>query len=228
MTREAPAPGGTRRDSGPVPAGTARGAVIAFPVPEGNEALVVALRSQHPAARATLFERHAEHVRRILVRVLGLDQEIPDLLQEVFLTALTGVQKLEDPGALRPWLTSIAVRSARGLIRKRARRRILGLVEPERLDREIGPASGIDEHEAIRALYAVLDEMPADERIVFALRFVDGMDLLEIASACGISRATVSRRLARAERRFTAEARRYEPLNEWLERSARWGTTSNG
>ena len=222
MTREAPAPGGTRRDSGPVPAGASRGALIAFPIPDGDEALAAALRSQHPSARAALFERHAEHVRRILVRVLGLDQEIPDLLQEVFLTALSGVEKLEDPSALRSWLTSIAVHSARGLIRKRARRRILGLVEPERLERELGPASGMETHEAIRALYAVLDGMPADERIVFALRFVEGMDLLEIGAACGISRATVSRRLGRAERRFTDEARRYEALGEWLERSARW------
>jgi RNA polymerase sigma-70 factor (ECF subfamily) len=199
-----------------------RGALIAFPVPEGDEALVLALRSRHPAARVALFERHAEHVRRILVRVLGLDQEVPDLLQEVFLTALSTLEKLQEPGSLRAWLTSIAVHSARALIRKRARRRILGLVDPERLDREIGPASGMETHEAVRALYAVLRTMPADERIVFALRFVEGMDLQEIANACAISRATVSRRLARAERHFMEEARRHEALGEWIGRSTRW------
>jgi RNA polymerase sigma-70 factor (ECF subfamily) len=108
------------------------------------------------------------------------------------------------------------------LIRKRARRRILGFVDPERLDREIGPATGMEAHEAMRALYRVLGEMPADERIVFALRFVDGMALYEVAAACGVSRATVSRRLERAERRFAEGARRYEALNDWLKRSPRW------
>src|SRR5688572_26029481 len=171
MTREAPS-SGTNHGGAAFPASEKRGDVIAFPVPEGDEALVTALRAQHPSARAVLFERHATHVRRVLVRVLGLDQEVPDLLQDVFLTALSSVRRLQYPRALRPWLTGIAVHSARALIRKRARRRILGLVDPEKLDREIGPASGADSHEAIRALYRVLDELPADERIAFALRFV--------------------------------------------------------
>jgi RNA polymerase sigma-70 factor, ECF subfamily len=221
MTREAPS-SGTNHGGAVFPASEKRGDVIAFPVPEGDEALVTALCAEHPSARAALFERHATHVRRVLVRVLGLDQEVPDLLQDVFLTALSSVGRLEDPHALRPWLTGIAVHTARALIRKRARRRILGLVDPEKLDRAIGPASGADAHEAIRALYRVLDELPADDRIAFALRFVDGMDLNEVASACGVSRATVSRRLERAERRFAEGARRHEALAEWLERSSRW------
>jgi RNA polymerase sigma-70 factor (ECF subfamily) len=221
MTREAPS-SGIERGGAMLPTSAKPGEVIALPLPDGDEALIGAVVSGHPAARATLFDRHAAHVRRVLVRVLGLDQEVPDLLQDVFLTALSTIDKLDDPRALRSWLTSIAVHSARGLIRKRARRRILGFVDPQRLDHEIGPASGADSHEAIRALYRVLDELPADERIVFALRFVDGMDLYEVASACGISRATVSRRLERAERKFAEGARRHEALNDWLERSPRW------
>jgi RNA polymerase sigma-70 factor (ECF subfamily) len=221
MTKEAPS-SGTNRGGAVFPTSDKRGDVIAFPVPEGDEALVTALHTRHPSARAALFERHAAHVRRVLVRVLGLDQEVPDLLQDVFLAALSGVSRLEDPRALRSWLTGIAVHSARALIRRRARRRILGFVEPEKLEREIGPTSGADAYEAIRALYSVLNELPADERIAFALRFVDGMDLNEVASACGVSRATVSRRLERAERRFAEGARRHEALAEWLERSSRW------
>jgi RNA polymerase sigma-70 factor (ECF subfamily) len=222
MNKEASAQGTSRDGVAPVPAERARGAIIALPLPEGDEALVAALRSRHPAARAALFERHAGHVRRVLVRVLGLDQDVPDLLQDVFVTALATLGKLEDPSALRPWLTSIAVHSARALIRKRSRRRILGFVEPERLDREPGPSTAPETYEAIRALYGVLDEMPADERIAFALRFVDGMDLYEVADACGVSRATVSRKLQKAERRFAEGAKRSEALREWLGRSARW------
>ena len=41
-----------------------------------------------------------------------------------------------------------------------------------------------------------LDE-PADERIAFSLRFIDGMELTEAASACGCSLATIKRRLAK-------------------------------
>lgn len=222
MTREAKAEG-TQSSSCSLPrAEPSGGAVIALPVHDGDEALVAALLAGHPAARASLFERHGAQVRRVLIRVLGLDQDVPDLLQDVFLTALSTIGKLEDPRALRGWLTSIAVHHARGLIRKRSRRRILRFVDPEELDRHFAPASSAEQHEAMRALYRVLEGMPADERIVFALRFVDGMDLYEVAAACRISRATVSRRLQRAEERFRNAAPQHEALAEWIEGGTRW------
>jgi RNA polymerase sigma-70 factor (ECF subfamily) len=154
--------------------------------------------------------------------VLGLDQDIPDLLQDVFVTALGSIGSLEDPRALRAWLTSIAVRHARSLIRKRSRRRILSFIDGRELDRHFAPASPADLHEPVRALYEVLKRMPADERIAFALRFVDGMDLYEVAAACKVSRATVSRRLERARLRFLEEARRHEALADWLNEGSRW------
>jgi len=222
MKRDAPPATLNRGTLTPALAQRAGGAVIPLPVGEGDEALVASLCAELPAARAALFDRHGQHVRRVLVRVLGLDQEVPDLLQDVFLTALTTIRSLEDPRALRAWLTSISIHHARGLIRKRARRRILRFVMPEELDRQLAPAAGTEHHEAIRALYRVLDRMPADERIVWALRFVDGMDLYEVADACKISRATVSRRLKRAEELFVEHARAYEVLAEWVERGSRW------
>ena len=76
--------------------------------------------------------------------------------------------------------------------------------------------------EALEETYRVLDLMPADERIAFALRFVEGMELTEVADACGVSLATIKRRLSRAETRFVAMAGRREPLREWLGSSARW------
>jgi RNA polymerase sigma-70 factor (ECF subfamily) len=70
----------------------------------------------------------------------------------------------------------------------------------------------------------VLDNMPDAERVVFALRYVDGMELSPIAVACEISLATVKRRLARAEQRFAAAARRDNVLRAWLEEGNRWTT----
>jgi RNA polymerase sigma-70 factor, ECF subfamily len=209
---------------GEPPSGAARSGatVIALPVQDGDESLVAALLARHPAARAALFERHGQHVRRTLIRVLGLDQDVPDLLQDVFVTALTSLTKLEDPRSLRPWLTSIAVHQARALIRKRSRRRILSFVDPDELDRHLAPAAAEEQFEAMRALYRVLAQMPADERIAFALRFIDGMDLYELAAACKVSRATVSRRLQRAEALFVVAAREQPSLTDWIAGGSRW------
>jgi len=198
--------------------------VVHLPLPEGDAALVEALKRERPGARAALFDRYAAHVRRVLVRVLGLDSEIPDLVQDVFLTALEGIARIEDGSALRGYLTSIAIYSARALIRKRSRRRILSLLQPEQMDRFASVSSSDEMQEAVRALYGVLDQMPADQRIAFALRFVEGMELQEIAAACRVSRATVIRRLSRAQRVFVEHAKRHPALSEWLSGGTRWSS----
>ena len=76
---------------------------------------------------------------------------------------------------------------------------------------------------ALVATYAALDALPVDERIAFALRFIDGMELTEVAAACETSLATIKRRLDRASASFEAEARRQPALEAWLEGGSRWG-----
>ena len=69
------------------------------------------------------------------------------------------------------------------------------------------------------AVYRVLGLLPTDERIAFALRVLDGMELTSVASACGVSLATVKRRLKSAQRRFVELSRREPVLVDWLARS---------
>ncbi len=192
-----------------------------LPLPDNDAALVQAARARRPGAAAALFDRHAAHVRRVLVRVLGIDPEIPDLLHDVFVVALGDLDRLDDATAVRAWLTTIAVYSARGLIRKRVRRRVLGSLLPLAGERTAVSASP-EVTESLRAVYRVLDQLDADERIPFALRFVDGMELTEVAAACGVSLATIKRRLAKAQQRFLVAARDEAALADWLE-AGRWG-----
>jgi RNA polymerase sigma-70 factor, ECF subfamily len=188
----------------------------AAPDPADDARLVAGLRGREPWAAAALVERYGAAVRRVLLRVLGTnDSEAADLLQEVFVAAWEGIGRLEDPHALGAWLTRIAVFTARGAIRRRQRRRWLtffgDVPEPE------APWAGPDLREAARCVYRVFERMPVDERLPFALRVLDGMGLEETAAACGMSLATVRRRLARAERRFFKLAREYEALAPWME-----------
>jgi RNA polymerase sigma-70 factor (ECF subfamily) len=184
----------------------------------GCERLVAGLRAREPWASAALVHHYRDHVRRVLMRLLGADGpgDTGELVQDVFVRAWRGIGKLKEPRALKAWLTHIAVFTARAAIRRRRRRRWLTLFadvpEPE------VAWAGADLQEAAGAVYAIFDRMPADERIPFALRHLDGASLEETADACGMSFATVRRRLARAERRFFKLAREYEALTPWLER----------
>jgi RNA polymerase sigma-70 factor (ECF subfamily) len=192
-----------------------------------DEALVHAFRRGEPGARAALYDRHADHVHRVLYRILGFDRDIADLHHDVFVRALGSIDKLEDPAALKGWLTMIAVHVAHTTITRRKRRRWLWFMPSDELPEvEATTASG-EVLDALRATYAVLDALPADERIAFALRYIDRMELTEVAAACGTSLATIKRRLARAADRFEAGARTKPVLETWLDGGTRWGNPSN-
>ncbi len=187
-----------------------------------DEALVLALLEGHPAAKAELFDRYMRHVERILARMLGHDADLADLLHEVFVRSLGAIGTLEDARALKAWLTGIAVVTAREHLRRRIRGRWLRFFAPEDLP-EVGGAAPDDEgREALRATYAVLARLGADDRIAFALRHVEGLELRDVADACGVSLNTIKRRLARAESRFSSLAAREPALQPWTERVARW------
>lgn len=184
---------------------------------DDGTALLDALRVNDSDAAAALFDRYGEHVERVLARVLGVDSELQDLLHEVFIRALVGIADVRDPALLKSWITSIAVFTARECIRRRSRRRWLKFLPWSEVPEQVAPPFDFAGSEVLRATYALLDRLPADERIAFTLRFIDGMELTETASACRVSLATIKRRLSRAEARLRAAAQEHPAVAEWLE-----------
>jgi RNA polymerase sigma-70 factor (ECF subfamily) len=184
-----------------------------------DESFLEALHSGQPGALGVLFQRHADHVERVLFRVLGADSEIPDMVQDVFLRATRGIAGFRgDVAGLRAWLGGIAVNTARGWIRKRQARRWLLLREPDRMLDVPAATASPELVDVLRRTYGVLDRMPLRERVPFALRFIDEMELSEVATACDVSLATVKRRLAKARGRFERLARLDPVLCAWLDR----------
>lgn len=179
-------------------------------------ALAEGLRARSPGARRDVVRRYGGHVRAILLRLLGGDdQERADLLQEVFLRVFEGIDQLDAPESFKGWISRITVFVAREHIRRVRRRRWITLFsDPPDIPSPSTPGEGV--REAVRCVYAALERMPVDERVVLALFTLHGLDLREIAPMCGMSYATARRRLASARRRFSKLAARYEALGPWL------------
>jgi RNA polymerase sigma-70 factor, ECF subfamily len=192
--------------------------VVELPIPETDAALVAALRANRADAGKTLFKRYGKDVERVLFRVLGPDVELADLLHDVFVAALTSIDQVRDPNALRGWLTGIAVRKARKCIVKRRRWRIIQYFSPMDMPESEARVTPTEVSEALRCTYEVLGKLPADERLAFALRHIDGMELTAVAAACGVSLATIKRRLSRAHTTFVALASEHSVLAEWVAR----------
>jgi RNA polymerase sigma-70 factor, ECF subfamily len=202
------------------------GVVRQLPFVRDDAALVAGLRAGEAWARAALFDRYAPHVERILRRILGHHQhtDFADLLHDAFVQALASIDGLRDADALLAWMQTIAARTAYRAIRARRIRRWLCFWEPDELPEM--PAVGIEPEilEAHRRTYALLDSLPARERVAFALRYIEGMELAKVAAVLDISLATVKRRLTHAEQRFARAAERDPVLRPWLKEGGRWTT----
>jgi RNA polymerase sigma-70 factor (ECF subfamily) len=178
--------------------------------------IVQALRSGKQAGGAAIYDRYHQYVRRVLTRVLGPDAQLHDLIQDVFLAAIDSIDRLEDPDSLRSWLAGIAVFRARGEIRRRTRQRWLASLSFEETAMSAVASRDPLIDEVLCATYEVMDKLPADERIAFALRYVEGMELVEVAEVTQVSLATIKRRLRRAQQRFGACACRHPALRDWV------------
>jgi len=63
--------------------------------------------------------------------------------------------------------------------------------------------------------------LPPQQRVPFVLRYVEELNLVEVAQACGVSLATTKRRIARARQRLVRAAGRDEVLRAWLKEEDR-------
>lgn len=176
-----------------------------------DRALVEALRNKEPWARTALIEKYEPHIERVVAGALGLDPDLADIIQDVFVRVLEGIHQLKDPAALRGWIGTLAVFTARGHIRKRRRWRWIRFLAPQDVPDVPAAPHNPEATATVRAMYRALDGLPAEERLVFSLRFMAELELTEVASACGVSLATIKRRLSRAEAHFQ-EVAKSEPI----------------
>ena len=190
--------------------------VLRLPIQLTNAEIVEAIRTGQPLGGTALYDQHHAYVCSVLLRILGPDADLHDLIQEVFLAAIDSIERLKDPDAFRSWLASICVHQAYREIRRRTRSRWFFLTDDDETLERPAPVATPEVDEAVRATYRVLDKLPADERVAFALRFINEMELVEVADACQVSLATAKRRLARARKKFTTMARTYPELADWV------------
>lgn len=180
--------------------------MIAREHPPGALELRLAALSMDEAALdlEQFFRRYAPYVARIGHRLLGRDDEVDDLIQDVFLAAHRGIRQIRDPDAVKGWLATVAVRQCRRRLRARRLRALLHLDAADDYY-EVADRGASPEHRAmIAGVYRVLDRLPVDQRLAWTLRYVEGERLERVAELCGCSLATAKRRIKAAQDAITA------------------------
>lgn len=173
-------------------------------VTPSDATLVSAARSAESWAQEALFRRHMASALGLAQRILGRQGEAEDVVQDAFVEAFARLDRLENPQAFAAWLRSIVLHRVGKHLRRHQLLVRLGLrtrtpIDPDVL---IAPGAPADAVQELRAVYRVLERLPAEERVALVLRRVEGLELGEIANQMALSLATVKRRLGAAEARL--------------------------
>jgi RNA polymerase sigma-70 factor (ECF subfamily) len=167
--------------------------------PRGKSADVPAAGSGRARELAELFTRYAPYVARIGYKLLGRDEDLDDLVQDVFIEAHRGLTQLRDPEAAKGWLARITVRRAVRRLRRQKLRAFFSLEAVPDHAALIDGAATPEERAHVAAIYRRLEALPVALRVVWVLKHVEGETLDDIAVACACSKATVQRRLRAAQ-----------------------------
>ena len=167
--------------------------------------------------REMLYRRHATYLLAIAARLLGNRNEGEEVVQDTFVTAFEQLSTLREPAALRGWLAQIAVSQVRRRMRRGRLMRVLGLdrgADDATLAALAAPSTNPDQRAELALIDRAMRGMNANVRIAWMLRMVEGLELAEVASACGCSLATVKRRIAAADAVVRTHIGPIEPAEE--------------
>jgi RNA polymerase sigma-70 factor, ECF subfamily len=146
-------------------------------------------------------------ILRFLLSSLTDRDAAETLTQECFLKAWNARHQFRGDSSLSTWLTRIAVNLMRDHLRSRSLRfwqRTRGTaldvmdISDWIPDGRTSPESAALARDQVAAMWKAVDDLSAQQRTVFVLRFVEEMELEEIADTIGMNLSTVKSHLYRA------------------------------
>ena len=156
-----------------------------------------------------VVQRYWPRMLRFLLAAVQDSDVAETLTQDCFLKAYRSRQSFRGDSSLNTWLMSIAV----NLVRDRTRNRRLqfwrkaersavdsALIGEWLPDRNVSPEKRALINEEVQAVWDATRNLSDKQRTVFLLRFVEDLDILEIAEATGLSENAVNVHLFRAVR----------------------------
>lgn len=170
-------------------------------------------RGQAEGIRAEEFDGivrlHQKRIFRLLYGMLRERDTAETLTQECFLRAYRKRHTFRGEASLGTWLARIAVNLARDHARNRRLafwKRLFPRVEAETQQRQLAelsdpgpsPERALLAREQLELVWSLLDQLPAQQRSAFLLRFAEEMTLEEIAQVMKLEIGTVKAHLFRA------------------------------
>jgi RNA polymerase sigma-70 factor (ECF subfamily) len=173
--------------------------------------LVLLCQKRDEAAFEELIKRHQRTVYSLLYKLAPEWSDTADLAQEAFIRIWRGIDRLQNAGSFRSWLTQIVTNLFYDELRKRPRQLpTLSLDQSfeNEEDQEMGTrdvkdtTAGPDELYQRKELNMIVQKamasLPEQFRTVIVLRELEGLSYEEIAALTNADLGTVKSRISRA------------------------------
>jgi RNA polymerase sigma-70 factor (ECF subfamily) len=185
-----------------------------------DEQLMILLKQGDESALATLYRRHTAILRTVIARVVHIDADVDDLIQDVFVEVWNRSQTYEETkGKVLGWLITMARRRAIDRIR---RRQAYARAE-ERLRLETEAQEVLHYHveedavasERSEILQRALATLPDAQREALQMAFYQGLSQRQIAAKTGIPLGTIKTRLELAAKKVRVALESIGGAEEW-------------
>jgi len=135
---------------------------------------------------------HKENVYRLAYSYVKNKEDALDIVQDSIYKAMTNIEQLKDPEAVKSWFFRIVVNTALDSLR---RKKIVHLVDQEIIETY---APGAEDVYADLDLQRTLDALPVKYRNVIVLRYFEDMKIEEVADVLAENVNTIKTRLYQA------------------------------
>jgi RNA polymerase sigma-70 factor (ECF subfamily) len=182
-----------------------------------SDTQLVGLVKQASDGNRFAFEQLIDHyqgdIYRMIYYRIRARMDAEDLTQDVFIRAYRSISRLREPDRFRSWLFRIAVNRVNDYLRKKRVRSIFKSsdeipdIQPEATQVQEQPEAleQVLKEDFWRQVGRIAKKLSKMEREVFMLRFLDNLNINEIAQTLKKSESTVKTHLYRALAKFKKE-----------------------
>ena len=172
---------------------------------DGERDLVARLRDGERAAVEAAYIAHHAAIRSFARRLVGDAAAAEDIVHEAFVALPRAIRRFRGDSSLRAFLIGVAANHSRRHVRSAMRRRRATerlAAREELAPRTIDATDQLITRQLANRLWAALDELPIDQRVVFVLCEAEQRTSVEVAGIVGAPEGTVRTRLFHAKRKL--------------------------
>jgi RNA polymerase sigma-70 factor (ECF subfamily) len=164
-----------------------------------------------------LLREFYPYIHRLAFSILDDMHDADDVAQETFIAAHRSLAGFRNESNPKTWLSSIAMNASRGRLRKRKVRQVLtSAFQAFHLLKNLPPSpeQAAIQNESDLSVWKAVDALDEKHRIPVILRYVNELNIPEIANILHLNQGTVHSRLHYARQKLHAQLGHLNPHQE--------------